>query len=74
MYCIFLSVEFAIIRDNKRYKEIMLYPQTLFQCDYDSKGMKTVLKSDYYFNTSILPSYKIQKGAITRAGYSIDMH
>ena len=49
----------------------MLYPQTLFQCDCDSKGMKTVLKPDYYFNTSTLPSSKIQKGAITRAGYSI---
>lgn len=52
----------------------MLYPQTLFQCDCDSKGMKTVLKPDNYFNTSTLPSSKIQKGAITRAGYSIDMH
>lgn len=39
-----------------------------------SKGMKAVLKPDYYFNISISSSSKIQKGAITRLHTCTESH
>lgn len=52
----------------------MLYLQTPFQHDCDSKEVKIVLKPNCCFNTSTLPSSKIQKGTITRACCSLEFH